>query len=418
MQKATREVYTVLTRLWSFITGYVSLIVEGKSLEKLINMAVSRGLYIWDVKWLDSGKACIKVRLNGIKALRHIARRTSTRFRIMGRAGLPFSIARAKKGKMLLAGAVLCVSLIYVMSSFIWFVEVKGNKKLPAEKIMASAERAGLAMGTLKIGFNKDGIEKYIRNEIPEVAWVGIRITGTKAVIEIAEKVIIPPVDNSPANLVAGKAGLIQEILVLNGKPVVKEGDMVKQGDLLITGVIMPEQKPDTQDLEQQDTQEPPQPLQLVRARGIVRAKTWYEGYGEARLIDVGTKRTGREEQVLSIKIWGKELVLKGPQAPPFKDHVTIVDVKKLPAWRNIRLPVEIVTTNYYEVIKYRDIIGVSEAKSAAVRAAMANAKAKVPGDARIIREMFEEIQARGSVIRVKAVIEAIEDISTVELLK
>jgi len=407
----------VLTRLWSFIIGYVSLVVEGKGLEKLINMSVNRGLYIWDVKWLDSGKAFVKVRLSGIKALRHIAKRTGTRFKIMGRAGLPFSVARMRKRKMLLAGAIMCFFLIYAMSSFIWFVEVKGNKEIPAEKIMTIAQDAGLAMGTLKFGFDKDGIEKYIRNEIPEVAWVGIKVTGTKALIEIAEKVIIPPIDNSPANLVAEKPGLIQEIMVLNGKPVVNEGDMVKQGDVLITGIIRPELKPIENGELAEETPAPPEPIQYVRARGIVRAKTWYDGYGEGRLIDVGTKRTGCEAQVLSLRMFGKELILKGPKTPPFQEYVTNADVKKLPEWRNIRLPVEIVTTSYYEVVKYRDIIGISEAKSQAVREAVANARSKVPADAKLVREMFEEIQTRGNIIRVKAIVEALEDIGKAESL-
>ncbi|MHB9093215.1 MAG: sporulation protein YqfD [Eubacteriales bacterium] len=410
----------MLIRLWSFLTGYVSLIVEGKSLEKLINMAVSRGLYLWDVRWVDPDRVTVKLRLNGFKALRHIARRTKSSFRITGKGGLPFSIARLKKRKLLPAGAIMSVLLVYLMSSFIWFVDVKGNKNLPAEVVIRVAEDAGLAMGTLKIGLDKDRIEKYIKNEIPQVSWVGVEITGTKAVIEIAEKVIIPPADNSPANVVAEKEGLIKELLVLCGKPAVNEGDMVKKGDTLITGVIRPEPKPD----EQQGGEKPentilPDPIKFVRARGIVRAKVWYDGYGEGRLVDMGTKRTGRQTEVLGLRVFGKELILKGPKTPPYRDFVTGMDVKKPPEWRNIRIPVEIVTTIYYEVEKYRDIIGVSRAKSNASQQALAIARAKVPTDAKILRESSEEIQDRGgSVIRVKVILETLEEIGRVEPIK
>lgn len=408
----------MLARLWSFLSGYVCLVFEGKNLEKVINMAVSRGLYLWDIKWLETGKVCVKVRLNGVKVLRHIARRTRSRFRVVGKSGLPFSAARLRKRKMLLVGLVLCAVLTYMMSSFIWFVEVRGNKKIPAATVIKTAEHAGLAMGTLKIGLDKDKIEKYIRNSIPETAWVGVRITGTKAVIEIAEKVIMPPVDNSPANVVAEKAGLVREILVLNGKAAVNEGDMVKQGDILITGMITPEPKPDQQPGKEEEEIEPPQPVRLVRARGMVRAKVWYEGYGESRLVDTGTRRTGRETEIISLRLLGKELVLKGPQSPPYADFVTGVDVKRLPVWRNIRIPVEIVTTNYYEVNRYRDIIGLSKAKSIAGSAALAVARGKVPGDAKIIGEITEEIPARGSnVIRIKVILEVMEDIGIAQPL-
>jgi len=410
----------VLYRLWSFLTGYVTLVVKGGNLEKLINMAVSRGLYLWDIRRVDPDTARVKLRLNGIKALRHIARVTRCRFRITGKSGLPFKVARLKKSKTLLAGAVISALLVYIMSSFIWFVEVRGNKNIPADRVEKIAGEAGLAIGTLKAGLNKDSIEKYIRNEIPGVAWVGIKITGTKAIIEIAEKIIIPPVDNSPANVVAEKAGLIQDLLVLSGKPVVSEGEMVRKGDVLITGCITPEPKPgEKPDGENRDHQVPLTPVRLVRAKGIVRAKVWYEGYGECSLVDQGTKRTGKETQVVSIRVFGKALVIKGPKRSPYRDFVTSTNIKKLPEWRNINIPVEVVTTNYYEVEKYRDIIDISDAKSRARDKALAGARTKVPSDARIVREISEEIFARGSnIIRVKAVLEVIEEIGSTEPLK
>jgi len=388
-------------------------VIEGKNLEKMINMAVSRGLCLWDVKWVGPGKASAKIRLNGIRALRHICRRTRCRFTIKGRGGIPFRVARIKKRKVLLAGAVLSVFLVYMMSSFIWFVEVRGSKEIPAEKILLAAENAGLAMGTFKPGLDKDRIEKYIRNEITEISFVGIRITGTKAIIDVAEKVIIPPLDNSPANVVAEKDGLVQEILVLAGKQAVNEGDMVRKGDILITGVIRPEPMAgEEQDPEKPDDSKPPDPVKFVRAKGLVRAKVWYDGYGESRLVETGTKRTGKRTEVLSIRVMGRELVIKGPRKQPYREYVTETKVKKAPVWRNLRIPVEIVTTNHYEVETYRDIIGISEAKALARERALADARAKVPEDTRLLKEFSEEIPARGSnVIRVKEVLEVLEDI-------
>lgn len=408
----------MLSRLWSFLSGYLTLIVEGKGLEKLINMAVSRGLYIWDVKWVAPGKARVKIRLNGFKSLRHMARRSNCRFKITGKGGLPFGVAQAKKRKMLLAGAIISLILIYMMSSFIWFVEVKGNKKISTERLIKTAEEAGLAMGTVKIGMDKDKIEKYIRNEIPEAAWVGVTITGTRAVIEVAEKIIVPAPDNSPANVVAKKDGLIRELLVLTGQAVVNEGATVKKGDIVISGIITPELKPEQQQ-DGENQQEQPQSIKFVRAKGIVRAKVWYEGYGEARLIDQGTKRTGKQTEVLSIRIWGKELIIRGPKAISYKDYVKGEIVKKLPEWRNLRVPVELVTTKYYEVRGYRDIIGISDAKAIAHQKALSAARAEMPVGAKILGEVSEEIPARGSdIVRVKVVIEALEDIGQVEPLK
>ncbi|PKM83069.1 MAG: sporulation protein YqfD [Firmicutes bacterium HGW-Firmicutes-14] len=411
----------MLSRLWSYITGYVSVVIEGKNPEKLINMAVSRGLNLWDVQWTDNDRVRLKVRLNGIRALRHISRRTRCRFRITGKTGMPFRIARVRKRKVLLAGAVLCVLFVYMMSSFILFVEVEGNKEVPAERIISAAEDAGLAMGTWKRRMDKDRMERYIRDQIQEISWVGIKVTGTKAVIEVAEKKTAKPPDRRPADIVAAKDGMVTEILVLSGRAAAAEGDLVKRGDVLITGIIRPEPKPGetSGDEELEEDTGPPAPVKYVRANGIVRARTWYEGYAERRLVESGVKRTGKKVQVLSIRVCKKELIIKGPKSPPYLNFVTSADIKKLPEWRNLSIPVEIVTTNYYEVEKYRDIIGISEAKSQAFQKALDCARAGIPSGAKIIKEISEEIPARGSnVVRIKVVLEVVEEIGRVQPLK
>ena len=36
--------------LWNFLKGYVVIRVDGLSLEKFINITVSRGIYLWELK--------------------------------------------------------------------------------------------------------------------------------------------------------------------------------------------------------------------------------------------------------------------------------------------------------------------------------------------------------------------------------
>jgi len=110
---------------------------------------------------------------------------------------------------------------------------------------------------------------------------------------------------------------------------------------------------------------------------------------------------------------------LKGPKSPPYHEYSIDEHIKKLPEWRNLHLPVEIVTTNYYEVKKYRDIIGLTKARKTALERALANAKAKIPADAKVLKEISEEIPDRGSnLVRVKVIIEVVEDIGCVEPMK
>ena len=70
----------------------------------------------------------------------------------------------------------------------------------------------------------------------PELAWVGINTKGTKVDIEVVEKVMPIVEEMNSYDLIASKDGVITECIVFQGVPMVKVGDIVKEGDLLIKG--------------------------------------------------------------------------------------------------------------------------------------------------------------------------------------
>ena len=60
--------------------------------------------------------------------IRPIAKKTGCRVRILRKKGLPFWFTGIGK-KNIFLGAVVFVVLFYIMTSFVWTVEVIGNKK-------------------------------------------------------------------------------------------------------------------------------------------------------------------------------------------------------------------------------------------------------------------------------------------------
>ena len=406
-----------LTKFWSYIVGYVTLLVEGDSLEKLVNMAVGRGIYLWDIVWLDRRRIQLKVRISGIRALRHIARRSRSRFHIQNREGLPFTAAQLRRRQMLVLGAAACLLGLYLMSSFIWFVEIEGSKKVPKAEILKSAEIAGLQMGTYKSKVNTDQISRLILTDLPQLSWVGVEVTGTKAIIRVAEKTIKPPRDNAPAHIIATKSGLIKELLVLTGMPVIQEGDTVNAGEILISGIVEPPVKEPEENPDQVEQQplEPPQ-TRYVRAQGIVRARVWYEGYGESAIVTAGSSKTGRQLRTISMKIMDKEIILKGERKTPFKTFERVRTVKRMPYWRNIRIPVEIITTVNYETRDFRENLGYRKALTAATDTARSQVRKQLPKEAKVLNETSEEIATNDkNLVRVKILTETLEDIGVVK---
>lgn len=413
-----------LFRLISFIFGYVNILVRGDNLEKFMNMAASRGIYLWDIRKIGDNEIFVKTRLSAVRPLRHIARRTKSRFRFRGREGLPFMINRVKKRKSLVIGVLFFLLGLYALSSFIWFIDIKGNNTLPAKKILNTASGAGLRFGALKYRVDQEKVENLIRDSIPEVSYVGVRISGTRATIEIAEKKVIQKQQAQPANIVAVKAGLVKEVLVLVGNPAVKEGDTVVPGQVLISGIIPPPGEiapgPAGSTPGGQVNPQPAAPPTYVQARGIVRARVWYEGYGEIPLVEEGTRLTGRSVSSVCIKIGGREIILSGTRNIPYNFYQTSREVKKPPQWRNLSIPVEIISDKYLELEVYRDTHNRAEALEIARNKALESARSGIKGDVHVIEQQAKELTLKNpdNIVRCRAYIETLEDIGEVKPIK
>lgn len=409
----------LLFKMMACLQGCLVIHVTGESPERFVNMAASRGIYLWDVERLKNGTFILKVHLKAAKPLRHIARRTRCRFRIHRREGLPFYLGKLRRRKALALGAFLFLIALYSLSSFIWFIEVRGNEKLDAPRVLQAAAEAGLRRGALKWNIDPGRVENKIVEQLPLVSWSGVYIKGTKATIEVAERIVPAEEDNQPTHIIAKKTGVIKEVLVLNGLQAVKEGDAVSRGQVLISGVIPPAEEPLAGDPGKKQAA-PPKPSRYVHAMGIARARVWYEGYSEVYLAETGQRPTGREETRVSIKFKGKEIILSGSPNVPFEQYETKTFISRTPQWRNLTLPVELITVKYFELADYKEERSRAAARGAAEERAYAKAAGGIPADARIQERWVEEIATSDSdkLVRVKVVIETVEDIGEEALFK
>lgn len=409
----------MLFKIISLITGYITVLVRGEAPERLINMASTRGIWLWDIKWVNQESMMLSLRLSAIRPLRHIARETGCRFTIEGRHGLPFIIARLKRRKGLVVGASLFLVLVYMLSSFVWLIDVTGNMTIKDSEILREAGRAGLSVGVLKWNLDTKAVEHALKENINKVSWAGVKIKGTRVVVEIVEKKMPPATgDNQPAHILAAKGGLIKEVLVLKGQPAVEEGQTVKKGQILISGEIWPLETEEEQDpppgesIPEKEPREQGEP-EYVHARGIVNARIWYEGYGEALLVESGTKRTGNTISRICIKVKNKEIILSGPEKISYAQYDQDISTKRLPIWRNLSIPVEINTEQYFELKSFTERRSLAGAREKALQSALADVKNKLPASAKVLNQEAEQIDTgtRENMVRMKIILETLEDI-------
>ena len=398
--------------LVSYLMGYVVILVKGKSPEKFINSAFSEGIILWDITSISKDKLLLKVRLSAVRTLRQVARKTHCRFWIQKRTGAPFLYARIKRRKSMALGIAIFVLGLYFLSSFIWLIEVTGNHYYSSSEVLGVAAEAGLKQGIFKNQLKPKKIEKVIQNRLPEIAWVGITVKGAKVSVEIVEKAQVKKEKNDVhAHVIAKKTGIIKEILVINGQATVQEEDTVVPGQILISGIVLPVKKADETIEKGRTAEEAEKPL-YVHAKGIVRARVWYNGYGEAYLKEIGQRYTGRTATRLSLMIGSEEIKIINPSDISFAKYKKEVMRKKLPSWRSFKPPVELIKQKYYELENYESVLSREEARQKARQKAWAKVKKQVPEQAVIIRQETEEIVGnKEELVRIRVLVETNEDI-------
>jgi len=404
----------VLTlRLTNYLYGTVRVRVSGAFPERFINLCLARGIFLWGIT-KDSDAVFASLRLSDFFRIRPLARRSRSRIEVTGHAGFPFAFKRLMRRKMLVVGAALFLVLLNLLTARIWFVEVSGQTTVATGRIMDIAAGHGLKPGASRRDIDLASVEKEMLLAVPELAWVGVSINGTRALIEVVEKTLPRVEDKSPAHVVAAKDGIVTEVIVIAGQAAVKKGDTVKRGDLLIKGFAdVPPPAPGQVPIITL-------PTQFVRAAGIVKARVWYESYGEAGLTQEVLHRTGRQAVAVTLRIGGHELVLKPAPAQQFSRFEAETVHKKLPGGRNSVLTVESTINIFHELVAETHDISAEQARDLARGKALAAVQDRIPEGAQVLtREVVALPPAEPRLVRVKAMVETIEDIgSTVNIDK
>ncbi len=222
-----------------FFRGTVRFSVRDGFLERFINLCAQNRVPVWDGRRQGSRyTACTTLR--GSRRLPELAQRAGVILEPERRGGAPVLLHRYRKRTGLFAGIALVAAAILVMGQFVWQVEVLGLQTIPEQEVIAALEELGVRRGVLRRDIDAREVERRLMIRLDEAAWVAVNLRGSRAVVEIQERVIPPERvdDHVPHNVVAAKPGFITYMEVYNGQPTVKVGDSVDVGEMLVSGIM------------------------------------------------------------------------------------------------------------------------------------------------------------------------------------
>lgn len=401
-----------MINIWYYISGYLLIEVQGKALEKFINIAIEQGVYLWDIHKIGD-KVYLKTHIKNFLSLRTLARRTQCHIHIVQKYGLPFFYLRIKNRKMLLMGAILFSAVIYIFSSYIWFIEIEGLKNVKPEMILKIAQSQGLEPGVLKWKIDDEKIEREMLKQINEISWLAININGSKASICVVEKIIVK--EDMPCDLVAAKAGVIDRLIVLDGEPMVVEGDVVEKGQVLVKGI----RKYRVKDQTGNDEEEWKESIRLTHAKAIIEGRIEYTAIETVPLKSVSEKMTGNFIREIGIALPNKEIIFNPLKQNYYSYYRKGEKRQKIFPWRNIEIPVEGIIITYREIERHEKKYTYEQAKAKAAQLAWEKIVSIMPLDARIVKRDVMVISKKDKdEVKVKLAIETIENIAEHQNIK
>ena len=261
------------------VGGIARLRITGVRPESVLNACALAGIELWGLNCVD--ECCIDVfaHESSLEDIRKICIRCMCGVSVLSiRGGSRWRKLARRRIWLIIAAAIIFLALV-ISSLFIWDFDVEGNEKLSSGEILRSLAECGVTEGSFWPGLPVDIIRSNIILKKPEIAWLTVNVSGSKATVLVEERAEKPEIysESSAADIVASQSGVIRRLSVMNGKPLVSRGQTVVKGDVLVSGAM---------DSITGDTRH-------VRALADVQAETWYERTAVCRLEEpIKTEKT------------------------------------------------------------------------------------------------------------------------------
>ena len=320
--------------IFNYIIGYIRISIEGYYIERFINICGNEKITIWNLKRNKNVKLELNIGIKDLKKVAKLAKQTKCKIKIIKKKGLPFLFNRYRKRKLFFVFLLVIIIGLGISSNFVWNIQIVEEDKESIENLYQDVVESGLEIGKMKSKINTKDIINKVRLKRNDIAWMGIELKGTNAIVKVVKATAKPEIvdDNEYCNIVSDKQGIITKINAQNGTIAVKVGDTVNVGTTLINGWM-----------EGKYTG-----LRYVHAKGEIQAKVWHTKNKKILYNATEKTETGNIENKYQIKINNFEINLS-KRLSKFKIYDTIVLENKFKIFSDFYLPITLIKTTNKE---------------------------------------------------------------------
>ena len=388
--------------LLKYILGYVRITVEGYYIERFINICTTSKILIWNLKREKGIKLYLNIGIQDYYKAIKIAKKLKCKVKIEKKRGLPFILNRYKKRKIFVISLFVILVVLYTSSNYVWNIEIRVEDNMQLDNILEDVKMAGLETGMKKDKINVEEITNKIRLSRDDISWIGIELKGTNAIVKVVKAKEAPEIidEKDYCNIVAKRAGTITKIIAQNGTALVKPGDEVQEGQVLIQGTM-----------EGKYTG-----IRYVHSLGEVEAIVKYEKTEKISLKKEENVKTGNKEEKYQIKINNFQINFYKTLSN-FKIYDTIEEEKKLKIFSNLYLPISVCKVTNYELEENSNNYTIEEATEIGTQKLEKEIEAEIENKEKILNKSAN-VKETPEYVEVSVIYEVVENIGMQEKIE
>ena len=218
---------------------YILISVEN-NINRFINKCNKNKIELFTINYISDNNIIVKIKkedLENIKIYNYYSN-----INIYKRLGINGIKDKILEIKYLIITFIICLIITHIISNIIVKIDVISSSKNIRELLYSELNNSGIKKFSYKKDFNElnDIKNKILNNNKDKLEWISITNVGMTYIIRVEERIIHNiKNENEYCNIYSKKDALIKSIFSNSGEIIVGTNDIVKKGDLLISGKLL-----------------------------------------------------------------------------------------------------------------------------------------------------------------------------------
>lgn len=209
------------------------------SVNRFINKCISNKIYLSNISYIDNNKITCIINLDDYKKIKRL--NYYSKIKIVSYVGINKVKDMIKNNIFYIIIFILAFILMDIITSYIVDIEVIHSSSSIRKLIYKELDHNNVKKYSFAYDFNelKKIQDNILNNNKEKLEWISITKDGMKYIIRCEERKIKEiNKESGYRNIVAKKDAYITKIISTKGVNLVRSGEYVKKGDVLISGEI------------------------------------------------------------------------------------------------------------------------------------------------------------------------------------